>query len=168
MNKHGSFLTRYRNAFLTVLLMTTLVVAGLASQERLRSSPKTVAIPVVSTAASVLTPLEIFRQERDTSVQADMAALQALCDQPLLEDATREDAADRLQELVAYHQAQLALEGALSLSSLAPCAAVVTQGSVTIVTEKQEITDRDSALVLSLAAAHANTPPSGVRIITAE
>ena len=46
--------------------------------------------------------------------------------------------------------------------------AVVTDGSVTIVTEKQEITEQDTALVLTLVQVHTGVPASGVRIMTAQ
>ncbi len=59
-------------------------------------------------------------------------------------------------------------EGALVSSELAPCCAVVTDGSVTIVTEKQEITEQDTALVLTLVQVHTGVPASGVRIMTAQ
>ena len=45
---------------------------------------------------------------------------------------------------------------------------VVTDGSVTIVTEKQEITEQDTALVLTLVQVHTGVPASGVRIMTAQ
>ena len=82
--------------------------------------------------------------------------------------AARQSAAEELQAYVALHQAQLALEGALLTSELAPCCAVVTDGSVTIVTEKQEITEQDTALVLTLVQVHTDVPASGVRIMTAQ
>ena len=39
---------------------------------------------------------------------------------------------------------------------------------VTIVTEKQEITEQDTALVLTLVQVHTGVPASGVRIMTAQ
>jgi hypothetical protein len=39
---------------------------------------------------------------------------------------------------------------------------------MTLVTAKSTITDKDSTLVLTLAAAHAGIRPENVRIITAE
>lgn len=74
----------------------------------------------------------------------------------------------QLQEIIANRQSQSALEGALAGSSLYPCAAVVSGGNVTIVTQKSTVTDKDSALVMSLAAAHAGVTPEKVRIITAK
>ena len=44
----------------------------------------------------------------------------------------------------------------------------MTDGSVTIVTEKQEITEQDTALVLTLVQVHTDVPASGVRIMTAQ
>lgn len=168
MNQLGKWLTKYRNVFLLALLTLTLVVSGYANQQRVKAASSTVSIPVVETAAQSLSPLETCRQQRDQEALQDMAALEALVNQPLLDEATRESAADHLAVLVGNRQAQSALESALSGSSLHPCVAVVSSGSVTIVTEKSAVTEKDSALVLTLAAAHTGASPENVRIITAE
>ena len=97
-----------------------------------------------------------------------MAALETLISSENTDRAARQSAAEELQAYVALHQAQLALEGALLTSELTPCCAVVTDGSVTIVTEKQEITEQDTALVLTLVQVHTGVPASGVRIMTAQ
>lgn len=168
MDQLGKWLTKHRNAFLLGLLTITLVVSGHANQQRVAATSSTVSIPVVETAAQPLSPLESCRQQRDQEALRDIAALEALVNQPLLDEATREAAADQLAILVSDRQAQSALESALSGSSLYPCVAVVSSGSVTIVTEKSAVTEKDSALVLTLAAAHAGVSPENVRIITAE
>lgn len=168
MRKAGELLTRYRNLFLFALLLSTLVVSGAANRERLQAASVTVDIPVTEVSAQPMNPLEAYRQQRDQESLSDIAALESLCAQTALDDATREDAADQLQEIIANRQAQSALEGALTGSSLHPCVAVVSGGSVTVVTEKTTVTDRDSALVLTLAAAHAGAAPENVRIITAK
>ena len=163
MNKLGVLLTKHRNAFLLTLLATTLAFSSLAGQS---APPVTEEIPIIETAASPTSPLQAYRLQRDQDTLADIAALEALIAQPLLDASTREDAADRLQETIDCRQAQSALEGALVSSSLAPCVAVIADGSLTIVTEKATITDRDSALILTLAAAHASVKPENIRIIT--
>ena len=167
MKKPGEMLAKHRNTFLLALLVATLVVSGYVNQQEARTASVTVSIPVTEAAASALSPLESYRQQRDRQSQDDIAALERLIAQPSLDKATREAAADRLQELIGARQAQAAMEGALLSSSLSPCAAVVAGGSVTIVTEKNDVTDRDSALVMTLAAAHAGVKPENVRIITA-
>ena len=163
MNTLGTLLARHRNAFLLMLLITALAFSSLAGQS---STPATVDIPVIGAAASALSPLQAYRLQRDEDALADIAALEALIAQPLLDTATREDAATRLQGIIDCRQAQSALEGALVSSSLAPCVAVIAGDSLTIVTEKAVITERDSALVLTLAAAHAGVKPENIRIIT--
>ena len=121
----------------------------------------------MTSAESSASPLEAFRISRDSAYQRDMAALETLISENT-DRAARQSAAEELQAYVALHQAQLALEGALLTSELAPCCAVVTDGSVTIVTEKQEITEQDTALVLTLVQVHTGVPASGVRIMTAQ
>ena len=168
MNQFGKWLTKHRNAFLLGLMTITLVVSGYANQQQVTAASSTVSIPVMETDALSLSPLESCRQQRDQEALQDMTALESLVSQPLLDEATRESAADHLAELVRNRQTQSSLESALAGSSLHPCVAVVSNGSVTIVTEKSAVTDKDSALVLTLAAAHAGASPENVRIITAE
>ena len=168
MKKLGEMLTKHRNFFLLTLLTATLAVSAAANQERLRAASVTVDIPVMATSSAALSPLESYRQQRDQSALADIAALEKLIAQSTLDEQTRSDAADRLSAMIEARQAQTSLEGALLNSSLSPCVAVVAGDAVTIVTGKTTITDRDTALVLTLAEAHTGVKPQNVRVITAE
>ena len=149
-------------AILTLTLGISIVCNRWGSQ-----NTSTVTIPTLSTAANV-SALDAYRSERAHQYATDLAALQKLCDTETLESALRSDAARRITHMVAYREQQLALEGALTDSPLSPCIAVVTEGSVTVVTSKETITDTDAALVISLAQVHAGVKPDGVRIITAQ
>lgn len=164
--KLGELLTKHRNAFLLILLVATLIISGHANREELRFASASVDIPVTEVAAQPVSALEAYRQQRDSEALADIAALEKLIAQTTLDASTREAAADQLQEIIDNRQGQSALEGALSGSSLYPCVAVVSGGSVTIVTEKAAITDKESALVMTLATAHVGASPDKVRIIT--
>lgn len=166
MMKLGELLTKHRNLFLIVLLGATLAVSSTANQERLRAPSPTVEIPVMAVAAPALSPLEAYRQQRDADTLTDIAALEKLVAQATLDAQTRDAAAEQLQAIIDARQAQSALEGALISSSLAPCVAVVAHEAVTIVTEKSTVTDRDTAMVLALVAAHTGVQPQNVRIIT--
>ena len=166
MGKLAEFAAKRHNALVFAALFTTLCVSGVANRLHLASSPATVEIPVVAAVQAEESALAVFRRERDEEALRSMSALEALVGQDALDKATREAAAAQLQEIVAARQAQTAIEGALVNSSLAPCTAVVSGGCVTIVTEKTTVTEQDTALVLTLALAHANS--SDVRIITAE
>ena len=163
-----AFLKRYRNALLMALMMATLAVSYFVHQEQLQQASATVSLPVEQVKQDGTSRLEEFRQRRDETALTDMAALQALCDQENLSARTREDAAAQLQALVSRREQHTALEGALSQSGVYPCVAVVESGSVTIVTEKDGLTDGESALVITLARAHAGVEPSGVRVMAAE
>ena len=164
MSKPGEFLTKHRNAFLLLLLVSTLAQSSLAGQS---ATPATVDIPITETAAAALSPLQEYRLQRDKDALSDIAALEELIAQPLLEASTREDAAARLQEIIDCRQAQAAMEGALVSSSLGPCVVVIEGGSLTVVTGKKQITAKDSALVLTLTEAHTGIAPGNVKIITA-
>ncbi len=165
--KLGEMLTKHRNTFLLALLTSTLIVSGLSSREMQETIP-TVQIPVTETKAQALSPMEAYRAARNQQAKEDLDALKSLCEEDRLDRTTRESAAKRLEELAANRQAESALEGALCTSGLFPCVAVVAGGSVTIVTEKSSISEKDSALVLTLCAAHAGVSPENVRIVTAE
>lgn len=152
-----TFLVRRKNWLLMAALALSLTAALLLRP----SSPQAqrVTLPMTS-AESSASPLEAFRISRDSAYQRDMAALETLISSENTDRAARQSAAEELQAYVALHQAQLALEGALLTSELAPCCAVVT--------EKQEITEQDTALVLTLVQVHTGVPASGVRIMTAQ
>ncbi len=165
--KLGEMLAKHRNTFLLTLLTATLIVSGLSRREMEEAIP-TVQIPVTETKAQALSPMEAYRTARDQQAREDLDALKSLCEADRVDRATREAAAKRLTELAANREAESALEGALCTSGLYPCVAVVAGGSVTIVTGKNSISERDSALVLTLCAAHAGVFPENIRIVTAE
>ena len=160
-----TFIRKHLNAFLVGILLLTMVVSYAANQHRLADSSPTVALPVVQVTTSP-SALEDYRSRREDTLLTDMAALQALCESETLDAVSRADAASRLQRLIDQRQQQSALEGALSQSGLSPCVAVVTEGSVTVVTGRTDVSPAETALVMTLAQAHAGVSPSGVRIIT--
>lgn len=163
MSRLADLLTRHRNTFLLALLIVTLILGSHSRSDDPASA--TVSIPVAETAAASVSAVERFRQQRDQAVRADIAALERLIAQENLDEKTRQDAAERLQAIIDARQVQTAIEGALTGSSLYPCAAVLQGGILSIVTEKSTVTDRDAALVMSLAADHGGTAPEDVRII---
>ena len=161
-------LTRHRNLLLVLLLTATMLISCLNYIRYREGSAVSVSIPLLHSQSVVQSALERFRAERDETAAADMAVLRELCAQESLDARTREDAATQLQRMIDRREKQLALEGALTQSGLSPCAAVVTEGSVTIVTEKRALSSGENALVLALAQQHAGVEPSSVRVITAE
>lgn len=162
------FLKKHRNALLLTLLTVTLAVSWFFNRQRLTEAAATVSLPVTQVTGAPVSRLDAYRAQRDEQALTDMAALQALCDQDALDAQTRQAAADQLREMVARRESQIALEGALVESGVYPCVAVLSPGSVTIVTEKADLTGGESALVLTLAKAHAGVEPSGVRVMTAQ
>ena len=166
--KAGELLTKHRNLFLVLLLAATLAISGAANQERLQANAPTVEIPVMAVSTPPLSPLEAYRHQRDTDTSSDIAALEKLITQSMLDKQTREAAAEQLQRIIDIRQAQSCMEGALLNSRLAPCVVVLAGDAMTLVTAQSTITDKDAAQVLTLAAAHAGIRPENVCIITAE
>ncbi len=161
------FILKHRNALLLLCLLVTLAASWFFTNRRLTEAAATVSLPVEPVSAPVASHLDAFRARQEEAYRSDTAALQALCDQENLSSATREDAAAQLRRMVDTRQTQLALEGALAKSGVSPCVAVISPGSVTVVTEKTSLSDGESALVMTLAQAHAGVEPSGVRVMTA-
>ena len=168
MRVTGDFITRHKNLLLALLLLATMVASSLSNQERLAKEAATVSLPVVEPYAEPAGKIELFRQQRDTASLQDMTALQTLVDQPELDPQTRAEAAVQLRALVDAREKQLALEGALLESGIQPCVAVVSAGQVTIVTEKADLTDDESALLMTMAQLHAGASPSQVSVITTD
>lgn len=164
---------KYRNLLLLGLLVVMLVVSSQMNRDRLLRETAAVSLPVTYTGASAnvqtaQTPMEQYRQQRDETAMQDMAALQALADAEVLDAQTREDAAARLQLLVTQREQQTALEGALLETSLWPCVAVISPGSVTVVTEKEALTEAERITLLTMVQAHTDVDAGGVRIVCGE
>ena len=168
MKRFGDFLTRHRNLFLLTLLLSTLCISSAANQRRLEEAYPASTLPVMSVTGEPVQTVGAYVRERTSIYEQELIALQRLVDQEGLDGLTRQDAAEQLQEIIRNHEAQEAIETALTGSSLAPCAAVVQGGSLTIVTEQPAFTDADAALVMTLADAHAGIAPANVQIITAQ
>ena len=94
-----------------------------------------------------------------------MAALQALYDNATLDDEIRQRAAERLITLTEARSIQSSMEGVLLGTALSPCVAVYSSGCLTIITAKEELTEGETTLVLTLADAHAGLDPSCIRVV---
>lgn len=162
--RQTGWIARHRNLLLFTLLLTTLLACSLTRQRA--SDSHAVSLPLAQTSTVPTDPVSIFRQQRDDAAMADMAALQKLVDQTDLDDQTRYEAAAQLQSIVDAREKQTALEGALLNSGMYPCVAVVSTGSVTIVTQKETLSDAETALLMTMAQVHAGADPSAVRVIT--
>lgn len=168
MTRPADFLNRHRNLLLMAILCSTLCLSSAMNQRRLENSQGATSLPVMKTQSTDAAPVAAYIDARDAAYQQDVAALTALCAQESVDARTRDEAAQTLSRIVSDHAAQQALESALAQSALAPCACVVSGGSVTIITHQTAVSAEASALALTLAAAHAGAAPSDVRIITAE
>lgn len=168
MKKTGAFITRHRRLLMISLLTVTLLASSAANHRRLEGEAIVTSLPVTSVQTASGESIAVFVADRDVLHQQEVAALSALIDRADIDSRTREEAAAQLTMLVQNRQAREALEDALSGTALAPCAAVVAGGAVTIVTANPSPTQEDAALVMVLAAAHAGAQPQDVRILPAE
>jgi len=168
MKRVSDFITRHKSLLMLALMLTTLVAGSIANQHRLEIESSLTTLPVMKTEHTGASAVDVYLGERESAYQRDINALTALIQQEELDARTREAAAEQLQTLIAAHTASAALEEALADSDLSPCAAVISGGSLTLVTASPSVSDEDSALVLTLAQAHAGIEPENVRIRTAE
>lgn len=160
-----AWLVRYRNLLMLGLLVIMLIVTSVRAG-RQTDAGSTVTIPVSYTAKGASAdPVESYRTRRDTEELHDMAALQALYDNGTLEDAIRQKAAERLIEMTEARSIQNSMEGVLLGTALSPCVAVYSSGCLTIITAKEELTEGETTLVLTLADAHAGLDPSCIRVV---
>lgn len=132
-----------------------------------RQASAGMAMPILTPTAQAQSALERFRTEREQERKQDRASLEKLLDDEAVDAQIREDAAQTLARLVQWNQEELALEGALAKTRLTPCVAVRSEGMVTVVTEKETLSEGESALLLTLCEAHAGVPPEGVKVICA-
>lgn len=167
MRKAADFITRHKNMLLIALLSVTLLLSSEANRRRLSDGLFTTALPVTQTQEAALA-VSACALEQDAAYDRELTALSALIAREDIEASTREAAAEEMQAIIHDRQAREALDTALAATSLAPCTAVISGGSVTIVTAKSEITPEESALALSLASAHAGAQMQNVRILTGE
>ena len=124
-----------------------------------------VSLPVLTTTQEVTDAFESFRAEREEERKADRASLEKLLERDDLDAQTLEDVAAALQRLVTWNEEELALEGALTKSRISPCLAVRSEGMVTVVTEKESLSEGERALLLTLCEAHTGVSPEGVKVI---
>ena len=156
---------RRKNTLLFIVLLASMAVSCLVTIRRLEGESAPVSLPVTFVAGHA-SDIDGLRQEVMTKEDADLAALREISRNELLDAATRESAAAQLSAMVARRESQAALEAALSSTPLAPCTVILTEGSMTVVTAKENISQAESAMVVTLADTHAGVEPSGVRIIT--
>ncbi len=166
MQRAFAWMIRHRNACLVVLSLLTLAATLL--QDKQDDAPASVSIPVMAASGDEAVPVAAYLRKRDADALRDMAALEALIAREDVSAEIRNAAADQLRGMAAARQAQTAIEGALINSSLYPCAAVISNGVLTLVTGKSAVTEKDSALVIALAALHAGLSAEKVCILTAE
>lgn len=165
MKSITAFILRHRRMLLIALLSVTLLVSSEASRRQLQQDAVFTSLPIQRTYSS---PAAAFAASCSDQHDRDVAALRALIDRDDIDDVTRNDAADLLASMISDRTRQRALEDALAATSLAPCAAVVTGDSVTLITGKERITPAESALVITLAALHCGAEAENIRILTGQ
>lgn len=108
------------------------------------------------------------RSERETAYDRDVAALQALLESSVADEATQQMAAQRLERLVGEHQAEIGLETALVEAGYASAVVVVQNGAVTVMIPSDMLDETASAQILSLCVAHTDVGAENIRIMGME
>ncbi|MDD3412129.1 MAG: SpoIIIAH-like family protein, partial [Eubacteriales bacterium] len=110
--------------------------------------------------------LQQERDARETAYDKDVAALTAIMSSFEDGDEVRSDAARQLQRLVAQHQTEVAVGQALREAGYAPSLTLCQNGALTVMIEADELSAADSAVILSLCAAHSDVSLENIRVMT--
>lgn len=116
------------------------------------------------------TPVPIVQKDeravREAAYDKDVAALQKLLESGAADEATQQQAARHLDELIMAHQSEVAVEEALRAAGYDPALVLMNGGSMTVLLRNME--EENSAAVLSLCAAHGNVGADQIRLMAAE
>ncbi len=157
-----------RDVVLALAAAAALTFSVVMGQQANRAA-ETVTLPVVCPSETEgISPMERYRQERESAELRDMAALEALLSSGAADEATRADASQALSALVKTRETRTALEGALLHGDFAPCVATISGGSVTLVLERETLTEEESARILTLVEAHTGLAPGKVQVVCAK
>lgn len=108
------------------------------------------------------------RALRERAYDKDVAALTALLESGAADADTQAQAARYLEELIAAHQGELAVEEALRRAGYQDCLVVVSGGAMTVMLPQSDLDAQNSAAVWSLCAAHANVGADEIRLMPLE
>ena len=152
---------------LVLLAALILLAAGLlifpALKERQQASPPQ---PLPTPSATPMPRQE--RSLREMGYDKDIAALQALVDNPENDETVRKQAAQQIARLVENHQTELAIEEALIGAGFAPRLVVMQGDSITVSLSSAELSGTDGVTILSLCVSHSDVAVENIRIMTAD
>lgn len=158
-NKKAVWQTWLRRGVLGILLMMAAALVWCSAQPP-APQPLPSATPAVTAASQ--------RSLRETAYDKDVAALEALLASGAADTATQAQAAAHLEELIAAHQSELAVEALLQQAGYEGCMVVINGSAVTVLIPAQQLNTQNSAAVLSLCAAHANVGADSIRLMPME
>ena len=122
------------------------------------------AVPGPVQTPAVIVPNDA-RLKREASYEKDVAALQALIESGAADEATQEMAAKNLAELIEEHTSEIALESALEEAGFAGAAVIVQNGAVTVMLPDEQLSEKNSAQIISLCIAHTDAKAENVRVM---
>lgn len=105
------------------------------------------------------------RSAREAAYDKDIASLQLLMESESAGEATRAQAAERMERMIADHQSELGVEEALREAGFETCSALLQNGSLTVIVSEGDMTADKSAAILSLCAAHTDIGVENIRIM---
>ena len=105
------------------------------------------------------------RTLREKAYEQDLLALEKLLQSGAADAATQEQAARRMQRMIADHQSEAAIEDALRRSGFDPSMVLVQNGAITIILKEKQVQADLSASILNLCTAHTDIPSENIRIM---
>lgn len=151
---------------LAALLVAAAVLGWLrwGGQQPASSLPEgTAAVPTET--PSLPSPALTARQQREAAYEKDLAAVQALVQQEMLREETRQQAAAQAAQMILQHQTELGLEEALVHAGFAPCLVLMQNDALTIAVSASEVTAAQSAVILSICLEHTEVASENIRIM---
>ena len=146
-------------------IVCCLLVCGALLLKIHAAGSRAIVLPQAASQTEAVDTFAAYQTRRDEERKTDRAALEKLLERNDLDTASRQDATATLARIVDWNEQELALEGALTKSRLSPCIAVRSEGMVTVVTDRAELSEGESALLLTLCETHCGVSPEGVKVI---
>lgn len=155
--KSPALRTWLRRGILLVLLLTIGWMAFRYPQSDTADERSPMATPAPTVADE--------RTLREKAYEQDLLSLEKLLQSGAADADTQEQAARRMQRMIADHQSEAAIEDALRRSGFDPSMVLVQNGAITVILKEKQVQADLSASILNLCTAHTDISAENIRIM---
>ncbi|NLO85856.1 MAG: SpoIIIAH-like family protein [Clostridiales bacterium] len=111
---------------------------------------------------------ESARTLRETAYDKDINTLTELTQNEQTDEQTRNQAAQRITQMVSDHQSEIGIEEALAQAGFSPLMVLLQNGALTVMVTPDSLAETQSATILSICAAHTDIGIDNIRIMTGQ